>query len=513
MRRVENSQPELGQLPIADIRLDVKSRDDIPAILIGLQTIYTTPALRDAVFDILREVLPVKRGDNPSAGKVDTDTGRPGMDQWKILVLGTLRLGINTDYDRIQDLANNHNVIRQMLGHSEWADKTQYSLQTIKDNLMLFTPQILDRINQEVVRAGHKLVSKKKSAAGQTATVIGEIPEKLRARCDSFVVETDVHYPTDINLLYDAVRKSIESAAHLANEMSISGWRQYKYHIRQFKQQYRQVQQFKRSNTQDERKKELRELEIILSHGEYVQSARVWLKRAEQTMIEALSKGASVLSTLEIEHYSRYAEIFCDQIILRVVVGEKIPHEEKIFSIFEPHTEWISKGKAGVPQELGLRVCILEDQHRFILHHQVMEKVTDDAVATAMVKAAQEKFPAISLVSFDKGFHSPQNQKELREQLEEVVLPIKGKTTEVQASQTNGETYKKYRRQHSAVESAINGLEHHGLDRCPDHGLNGFKRYVGLSVLSRNIKRLGTIARDRAREEQKRSQAQRKRAA
>ncbi|MCP4933104.1 MAG: hypothetical protein GY927_02620 [bacterium] len=139
--------------------------------------------------------------------------------------------------------------------------------------------------------------------------------------------------------------------------------------------------------------------------------------------------------------------------------------------------------------------------------------MTDDAVATAMVKAAQEKFPAISLVSFDKGFHSPQNQKELREQLEEVVLPRKGKTTAGQAPQTNSETYKKYRRQHSAVESAINGLEHHGLDRCPDHGLNGFKRYVGLSVLSRNIKRLGIIVRDRARATQKRSQAQRKHAA
>ncbi len=59
-----------------------------------------------------------------------------------------------------------------------------------------------------------------------------------------------------------------------------------------------------------------------------------------------------------------------DQIRRRVILGEVIAHEEKVFSIFEPHTEWISKGKAGVPVELGLKVCILEDQHQFILHHQ-----------------------------------------------------------------------------------------------------------------------------------------------
>jgi len=59
------------------------------------------------------------------------------------------------------------------------------------------------------------------------------------------------------------------------------------------------------------------------------------------------------------------------------VLDEKIPHEEKVFSIFEPHTEWISKGKAGVPQELGLQVCVLKDQYGFILHHLVMEQQTD----------------------------------------------------------------------------------------------------------------------------------------
>jgi IS5 family transposase len=156
MRKVIDPQLQFGEEDIAAIHLDPKSRDDIPQILRGLQFIYTTPALREAVFTLLEEVIPPGMG-----GKANPDIGRPGMEQWKILVLGVLRQGLNADYDRIHELSNQHSTLRQMLGHGDWADDYYYELQTLKDNLRLFTPEILDRINQEVVRAGHVLVKKK----------------------------------------------------------------------------------------------------------------------------------------------------------------------------------------------------------------------------------------------------------------------------------------------------------------------------------------------------------------
>ncbi len=155
MRQVIDPQLQFGEQDISAIDLDPKSRDDIPQILRGLQHIYTTPELRERVFSILEEVIP-----EGVEGKANPHTGRPGMEQWKILVLGVLRQGLNADYDRIHELANQHSTIRQMLGHSDWADESYYELQTLKDNLRLFTPEILDRINQEVVRAGHVLVKK-----------------------------------------------------------------------------------------------------------------------------------------------------------------------------------------------------------------------------------------------------------------------------------------------------------------------------------------------------------------
>jgi hypothetical protein len=94
--------------------------------------------------------------------QISREQGRPGMHLWKILVLGTLRLNLNCDYDRIHDLANSHIKIRQMLGHGSFGNQPDYGLQTIKDNVSLFTPEILDQINQVVVKAGHQLVKKKR---------------------------------------------------------------------------------------------------------------------------------------------------------------------------------------------------------------------------------------------------------------------------------------------------------------------------------------------------------------
>ncbi len=152
MRQAKYPQLRMGETPIAKIKINLKSRDDIPPLLLGLQHIYTTLALREKVFAILEELI------NP--GK-DKRNGRPGMELWKILVLGVLRLNLNWDYDRLVEMGNNHKTIRFMLGHSSFDDDYEYKLQTVKDNVSLLTPEILDAINVVVVASGHCFVKKK----------------------------------------------------------------------------------------------------------------------------------------------------------------------------------------------------------------------------------------------------------------------------------------------------------------------------------------------------------------
>ena len=151
--------------------------------------------------------------------------------------------------------------------------------------------------------------------------------------------------------------------------------------------------------------------------------AIVTLKAVEK---QGISEIRDIIIQGSIEHFMGHGVRQIDQIKRRVILGEVIPHAEKVFSLFQPHTEWIAKGKAGVPVELGLRVCVLEDQYQFILHHKVMEKQTDDQVAISIVTETKNGFPDLNSCSFDKGFHSPDNQQVLSAQLAIVALPGKG---------------------------------------------------------------------------------------
>lgn len=204
--------------------------------------------------------------------------------------------------------------------------------------------------------------------------------------------------------------------------------------------------------------KNQREQLIIDAHPAYVEIVQAYVHRAKESLaiLNAMGIG-SVARIVTIENIIAHAERQIDQIRRRVIEGETIPHHEKVFSIFEEHTEWISKGKAGVPQELGLGVCVLEDQYGFILHHRVMEKQKDVEIAALMVAEAKRNFAALSCCSFYRGFYSPANKQELQEILDDVVLPKKG-----------------------------------------------FKRYVALAVLARNIQILGAKLRQRSLEHQRR---------
>jgi len=151
MRKVIDEQLLFGEVDVSQIEFDPKSRDDIPQLLKGLQYIYTNVDSRKKVFDVLEKAIPKS---------VNKKNGRPGMELWKILVLGTLRLNLNLDYDRLTELANQHNNIRKMLGHGVF-NNSSYHLQTIKDNIKLLTPEILEEINVIIVEAGHRLLKKK----------------------------------------------------------------------------------------------------------------------------------------------------------------------------------------------------------------------------------------------------------------------------------------------------------------------------------------------------------------
>ena len=110
MEKVQNSQMEFGEIAIGEIHIEAKSRDDLPAMRKGIQHIYVSPQIRRRIFALLTEQ--VRPG-------INLKVGCPGMDLWRVLVVAVLQQGLICDYDRLQELANRRQTVREMLGHSD----------------------------------------------------------------------------------------------------------------------------------------------------------------------------------------------------------------------------------------------------------------------------------------------------------------------------------------------------------------------------------------------------------
>jgi hypothetical protein len=258
------------------------------------------------------------------------------------------------------------------------------------------------------------------------------------------VVETHVHYPTDANLLWDALRKLIAEAGRACERHGIPGWRQYRFNCRQVKRAFRRTQKVRYSHAKYAAKRPQKNQHVDAAYRAYLDSARCYVERGKQAQAALAARGQRV-DALLLSRWIVAAERQIDQIDRRVLQGKAIPHAEKVFSLFEPHTEWIGKGKAGVPQELGVRVCVLEDRYQFILHHRIMWQETDDKVAVAMVSEAQRRYPGLSQCSFDKGFHSPGNQRQLGDLLDQVVRPKKGRLSAADQAREHRDAFRQAR--------------------------------------------------------------------
>ena len=464
MRVVQSRQFSLGEAPIGEIWIDPKSRDDTPALFRGLQHIYCDEALRARLFKLLEEQV------QPGT---DRSVGRPGMELWRILVLGVVKQGLRCDFDRLHDLANHHATLRAFLGHGEFGDRTYYEYQTVVDNVRLLSPGLLSSVGRLVVESGHAVARKKPGAP-------------LRGRCDSFVVETDVHYPTDVSLLWDAMRCMLRESGRAARRHGLGGWRQWRHQFRLVRRLFHKVRGTRRAKRSPARVKA------------YLSQCLKLAARAAGT-VEALRAAGDALAAETIEGFIVHARRQMDQVERRLLLDEAIPHEEKVFSIFEPHTRWISKGKAGTPVELGVPVALIEDQHGFVLHHEVLWEGGDVDAAVPLVVAAQKRFPELRACSFDRNFHSPENRVRLDELLDLNALPKKGYLSKADRERETDEAFVSARRAHPAVESAINALEHRGLDRVRSCGASGFEATVALSVLAANLHRLGRLLKARER--------------
>jgi len=463
MRKPFSTQPRLDCRTVPEVQLNLNCRDEIVPILRALQHIYNTPKLRDQILgDIARDV---------NNGASD-DRGREGMDYWHILVLAAVRLGCNLDYDKLQDLAEQHRALRHIMGLGDWDTESSFSWRRIRDNICLVQPETIEKISHAIVAEGHRLDP--------------EAPKKTRA--DSFVAETNIHYPSESSLIRDGLRKILELAERIALECGIAGWRQHAHLYKKAKKLCRCIERIAaRKGPQYEKRLKAEYRKLLKMAGNIIRRAR------------ALCVQVAPEYRSEIEVFIGRTEQVCNTARRRVLRGQTVPNSEKLFSIFEAHTQLYKRGKAGEPIQFGRLVLVYEDAAGFITHHRVLSRDSherDDVVEqTRIVQTRLEG--KIERASFDRGFHSPENQEALAKIVTHPCLQKPGKQAQKGTVQ-----FHEAKQNHPGIESAIGALQSgNGLERCRDRTEKGFERYIALGVLGRNLHVLGKqlIAREAPR--------------
>jgi hypothetical protein len=473
MRKAFSHQRRLDCPSVTDVSLNLNCRNETVPLLRGLQHIYSTPKVRDPILRaIARDVN----------GKSNADHGRPGLSYWEILVLAAARLGCGLNYDQLQDLAENHRALRQVMEIGDWEseekNQKKFNWRRIESNLNLLSPETVAQINQAIIQEGHRLEPK----AAETV------------RGDSFVAETNIHYPTDSSLIGDGLRKVLSLAAMLATLIGVEGWRQHKHLHRKAKKLVRTIERVaarKGSDYQERIKDPYRELLAL---------AEMILTRADTLRETARKQGAGNVEALaldkDLDTFLQRTRQVCGIARRRVLEGETIANNEKLFSIFETHTQLYKRGKAGQPLQFGRLVLVYEDGAGFITHHYILPRDKSDRdVVVQQTREAQKRHKnRIRRASFDRGFHSPENQKKLAKIIEHPCLPMLGANQAAEQDKTASVEFREARQSHPGIESAIGTLQSgNKLERCSDRTERGFERYIGLGVLGRNLHVLGKL--------------------
>ena len=479
-RHPYQAQPDLQLTPIEKIRLPLKSRDELPPLLAGLQWVWMHPTLKAEILALIEAAVPADK----------KPTGRTGMTLWQILVLGVVRLGLDADWDRMEDMANHHLLVRQMLQvpAAPWGDEEKmFGHQTLRDNVALLDDALLQAINARIAAAGREVFAKKDGAPLAAPEV----------KADSCVLETDVHFPTDPSLLWDSGRKCVDLIeGFLASGHALSGWRKFKDWRRQLKNLQRSTSQIVYRGGPN------KEARVKQAVREYLTVGREISGKVRQSLLELCDLATCATRWETPVYFHTLLDKHLNLVERRLLNGETLPQSEKVFSLFEPHTEWMQKGKSRPNVELGHKLLIATDQNQLIQDYSVLmqEAEVDQSIPVADRLLGRYGADSVASLSFDKGFTREADRQLPGLHIPHVVMPKRGKKNAAETERESGKTFVALRKQHGAVESEINSLEHHGLNRCWDVGIGGYRRYVGLGVMSYNPHVIGRelLARERS---------------
>jgi IS5 family transposase len=404
-------------------------------------------------------------------GLKNPGTGRSGLTAQQVLRALILQRVKNWDYRELRERIADGYTLRRFTDFYSRRVPKHDAFNRAFNRLTVATLRV---INQMIVQA---------------AVDLG-LEDGRKLRVDTTVVETDIHHPTDSTLLWDSVRVLTRLVERL-DELLAHGVGAFPNRTRRAR---RRMQEIQRMTPAQRQRRQLRKYrDLIHTAEEVVANARAVLNKTRKVRaIDVLNELALQDIRSQIEHHCGLALKVVDQARRRVLQGQSVPSGEKIYSIFEPHTDLIKRGKVDKPIEFGHKVFLAESARGLITQYAVLDgnPIDETQVRPALQRHTQSFGEAPELFSGDRGFFSQDSIGAC--QHAGVVLtciPQRGghKTTARQMFEKTP-AFKKGQRFRAGIEGRISVLfRGRGMKRCRAEGREHFELFVGAAVLANNL--------------------------
>lgn len=320
-----------------------------------------------------------------------------------------------------------------------------------------------------------------------------------KLRVDTTVTETDIHYPTDSGLLGDAVRVLTRTMKQIEREVGDVGTRlrdrtrSVKYRLIEIGRSAMRKSEGAVARRTEAYRKLMATTKKVMGQAKcFSEEVAAGVKRASrplgQVLIEGLGKYLEEMHGLTVR--------VLEQTIARVLEGDH-HYADKLYSVFEVHTEAIRKGKLSKPTEFGKLVKIQEAEHQIITDYEVFaERPADQELLIPAIEKHREIFGRVpQLVASDAGFFSLENECRAKELgVKRVAVPNKKGRDQARFKEQKQRWFRRAQRWRVGCEGRISVLKRrHGLRRCRYRGMDGMERWVGWAVIADNLIHIGKL--------------------
>jgi transposase, IS5 family len=422
-------------------------------------------------------------------GLKNPNTGRDGLTPQQILRSLVLRRVKNWDLRELRERIADGITLRQF---TDFYSKPVPTHQAFNEAFNRLTPETLKAVNDLVVMAAVEM----------------KLEDGKRLRVDTTVVQTDIHHPTDNTLIWDGVRVVTRSVGRLFDAI---GRRVDGFHNRT-RAARRRMLEIQRM-TSSERKGQLTaKYQALIGIAEEVMgSARQVLKRTKTVRAKTVTAAVAIEACrADIEHYCGLGDRVIDQARRRVLEGEQVANAEKIYSIFEPHTDLIKRGKVQTPVEFGHKVFLAESAKGLITQYEVLDgNPSDHQHVEPSLKRHNETFGrAPDLYGSDRGFFSEENVELCNEGGVKIVCILQrgGQKTDEREAYEKSKPFKQGQRFRAGIEGRISVLfRGRGMKRCLASGRERFELWIGAAVLANNLMIIAALRNKKTRRKKRKS--------